>query len=77
MLEEIVNHSNTIADMVNGIATAAEEQSSTSDEINTRVTQINNLSQEILAGINESNQGIQVVSGMAQNLAGLVAKFRN
>ncbi|BDQ33824.1 methyl-accepting chemotaxis protein [Pseudodesulfovibrio portus] len=77
VLEEIVKHSNTIADMVNGIATAAEEQSSTSDEINTRVTQINNLSQEILAGINDSNRGIQVVSGMAQNLAGLVAKFRN
>ena len=77
VLEEIVKHSNTIADMVNGIATAAEQQSSTSDEINTRVTQINNLSQEILAGINESNQGIQVVSAMAQNLAGLVSKFRN
>jgi len=77
VLEEIVKHSNTIADMVNGIATAAEEQSSTSDEINTRVTQINNLSQKILSGINESNRGIQVVSGMAQNLAGLVAKFRN
>ncbi|MBG0790702.1 MAG: methyl-accepting chemotaxis protein [Desulfovibrionaceae bacterium] len=77
VLEEIVNHSNSIADMVNGIATAAEEQSSTSDEINTRVTQINNLSQEVLAGINESNRGIQVVSAMAQNLAELVAKFRN
>lgn len=77
VLEEVVTHSNSIADMVNGIATAAEQQSSTSDEINTRVTQINNLSQEVLAGIREANQGIQVVSSMAQNLAGLVAKFRD
>lgn len=77
VLEEIVAHSNTIADMVNGIATAAEEQSSTSDEINTRVTQINDLSQEVLSGIQESNRGIQEVSEMAQTLADLVSKFRN
>jgi len=77
VLEEIVEHSNTIADMVSGIATAAEQQSSTSDEINTRVTQINDLSQEVLSGIRESNAGIQEVSQMAQNLSELVAKFRN
>jgi methyl-accepting chemotaxis protein len=77
VLDEIVKHSDSIADMVNGIATAAEQQSSTSDEINTRVTQINNLSQEVLSGIRESNQGIQEVSELAEKLAGLVAKFRS
>jgi methyl-accepting chemotaxis protein len=77
VLDKIVKHSNSIADMVNGIATAAEQQSSTSDEINTRVTQINNLSQEVLSGIRKSNQGIQEVSELAENLAGLVAKFRS
>jgi len=76
VLDEIVKHSDSIAEMVNGIATAAEQQSSTSDEINTRVTQINNLSQEVLTGIRESNQGIQEVSELAEKLAGLVAKFR-
>ena len=70
VLDEIVKHSNSIADMVNGIATAAEQQSSTSDEINTRVTQINNLSQEVLSGIRESNRGIQEVSELAGKLAG-------
>jgi methyl-accepting chemotaxis protein len=77
VLDQIVEHSNSIADMVNGIATAAEQQSSTSDEINNRVTQINDLSQEVLSGIRESNRGIQEVSEMAEELAGLVAKFRN
>ncbi|OIQ49422.1 Methyl-accepting chemotaxis protein McpS [Pseudodesulfovibrio hydrargyri] len=77
VLDEIVKHSDSIADMVNGIATAAEQQSSTSDEINTRVTQINNLSQEVLAGIRKSNQGIQEVSELAGKLARLVAKFRD
>nr|WP_321259469.1 methyl-accepting chemotaxis protein [uncultured Pseudodesulfovibrio sp.] len=77
VLDEIVQHSNSIADRVNGIAAAAEQQSSTSDEINTRVTQINDLSQEVLSGIQESNRGILEVSEMAQNLSELVAKFRN
>ncbi|WFS63003.1 methyl-accepting chemotaxis protein [Pseudodesulfovibrio thermohalotolerans] len=76
VLDEIVRHSDSIAEMVNGIATAAEQQSSTSDEINTRVTQINKLSQDVLSGIRESNQGIQEVSELAEELAGLVAKFR-
>lgn len=77
VLDQIVDHSNSIADMVRGIATAAEQQSATSDEINSGVTHINNLSQEVLTGIRKSNEGIQDVSEMAQNLSELVSKFRN
>ncbi|WP_243545066.1 methyl-accepting chemotaxis protein [Pseudodesulfovibrio tunisiensis] len=77
VLDQIVTHSNSIADMVRGIATAAEQQSSTSDEINNSVTHINELSQEVLAGIRESSEGIEEVSRMARQLAELVAKFRN
>ncbi len=77
VLDQIVDHSDNIADMVRGIATAAEQQSATSDEINNSVTHINDLSQEVLHGIKESNQGIQDVAEMASNLTGLVAKFRN
>ncbi|QJB55536.1 methyl-accepting chemotaxis protein [Pseudodesulfovibrio sp. zrk46] len=77
VLDQIVDHSNSIADMVRGIATAAEQQSATSDEINSSVTHINELSQEVLSGIRESNQGIQEVSEMASHLSELVAKFRN
>ncbi|WP_419786811.1 methyl-accepting chemotaxis protein [Pseudodesulfovibrio sp.] len=77
VLDEIVGHSNSIADMVSGIATAAEQQSSTSDEINTSVTHINELSQEVLSGIRESNESIGEVSKLAQDLMTLVAKFRN
>jgi methyl-accepting chemotaxis protein len=77
VLDQIVEHSDSIADMVRGIATAAEQQSATSDEINNSVTHINNLSQEVLSGIHESNRGIQEVSEMAQHLSELVSKFRN
>ncbi|MGL1861012.1 MAG: methyl-accepting chemotaxis protein [Pseudodesulfovibrio sp.] len=77
VLDQIVEHSDTIADMVRGIATAAEEQSATSDEINTSVTHINDLSQEVLSGIRESNTGIKEISDMAAHLSTLVAKFRS
>lgn len=77
VLDQIVEHSDNIADMVRGIATAAEQQSATSDEINNSVTHINDLSQEVLHGIRESNQGIKEVAELASNLSGLVAKFRN
>ena len=77
VLDQIVGHSDSIADMVRGIATAAEQQSATSDEINNGVTHINELSQEVLSGIRESNQGIQEVAEMASNLSELVSKFRD
>ncbi len=77
VLGEVVKQSDVIADMVRGIATAAEQQSSTSDEISNNVTQINNLSQEISRGIQEANKDIQDISNTAQNLADLVEKFKN
>ncbi|KAB1442725.1 methyl-accepting chemotaxis protein [Pseudodesulfovibrio senegalensis] len=77
VLEKIVEEAGRIATMVSGIAAAAEEQSATSDEINSGVTQINDLSQEVLAGIRESNNGIQEVAEMSQKLATLVEKFKN
>lgn len=77
VLGEVVTQSDVIADMVRGIATAAEQQSSTSDEISNNVTQINNLSQEISKGIQKANKDIQDISDTAQNLADLVEKFKN
>jgi methyl-accepting chemotaxis protein len=76
VLGEIVSQSNSIADMVRNIATAAEQQSSTSEEINTNVTGINSLSQRISKSISEASASIHEVAGMAQNLSQLVEKFK-
>ena len=51
VLDQIVNESESIADMVRAIATAAEQQTATSDEINNSVTEINSLSQALSDGI--------------------------
>ena len=77
VLDRIVSESENIADMVRNIATAAEQQSSTSDEINTNVTQINDLSQEISSGIAQASDAIADVSSMAQTLSRLVARFKD
>ncbi len=77
MLGKIVEEAGHIASMVSGIAAAAEQQSATSEQINSGITQINDLSQKALAGIHESNDGIREVAEMSQKLATLVEKFRN
>jgi methyl-accepting chemotaxis protein len=77
VLDGIVAESENIAEMVQGIAAASEEQSATSDEINNSVNQINTLSQDISHRINEANEAIHQVSTLAERLRGLVEKFKN
>ncbi len=76
VLQQIVDQSDRIADMVRNIAAASEQQSSTSDEVNHSVSHINELSQEISRQIQEANQRIAGVRDMSQHLAALVARFR-
>jgi len=76
VLDQIVNESETIADMVRAIATAAEQQTATSDEINNSVTEINSLSQALSDGIQNANGNIQEVADMAQQLSKLVERFK-
>ncbi|ACS78670.1 methyl-accepting chemotaxis protein [Maridesulfovibrio salexigens] len=76
VLSQIVSESETIADMVRAIATAAEQQTATSDEINNSVTEINGLSQALSDGIQNANSNIQEVAEMAQKLSQLVERFK-
>ncbi|MBU1003824.1 MAG: PAS domain-containing protein [Proteobacteria bacterium] len=76
VLQQIVDQSDSIADMVRSIATASEQQSSTSEEININVTGINELSQSISTRINEANTSIQEVAAMSEKLSTLVEKFK-
>ncbi len=76
VLNQIVQQSDSMADMVRSIATAAEQQSATSDEINSSVSHMNEISQHITAGINEANSAIAEVAAMSQHLAKLVEQFK-
>ena len=77
VFHEIIDHADTIADMVRSIATASEEQSATSDEISSNVMDINSLSQDISRSIREANVSIQEVAGMAGELSRLVEHFKH
>ena len=77
VLKEIVEASDHIADMVRSIATAAEQQSATSEEINSNVSEINSLSGQMSQDIQSANDRIREVAGMSRDLAKLVEKFRS
>ena len=76
VLTQIVEASDHIADMVRSIATAAEEQSATSDEINSNVSEINSLSGQMSQDIQGASDRIREVAEMSRDLARLVEKFR-
>ena len=76
ILGQIVSHSDEITDRVRNIATAAEQQSATSEEINTSVMEINTLIQEGSRGIQEANSAIHEVAELSQQLMKLVEQFK-
>ncbi|MEF2230510.1 MAG: methyl-accepting chemotaxis protein [Pseudodesulfovibrio sp.] len=67
-LKEIVSFVDNAADQVRAIATAAEQQSATSEEINRATEEINRISVETSQVMNEAAQAIQEVSSMASRL---------
>ncbi len=67
-LQEIVDLTNTNAGLVTGIATAAEEQSSTSDEINHAIEDINRIASETAEGMNQSADAVGDLARLAQEL---------
>ena len=76
-LDAIVGQFEKIAEMVQGIAAASEQQSATSDEITRGVTHINSLAFDASKRIQEANHAIQEVSRLAMELTRLVEGFKN
>jgi len=71
-LEEIVSRVENATDQVRAIATAAEQQSATSDEINRATEEINSISMETSQIMREAAQAIQEVSAMAARLNAVI-----
>jgi len=76
VLEDIVTRSDSIADMVRSIATAADQQSSTSEEININVSTINELTGDIAERVASANRAIKNVTTMAGELNELIEQFK-
>ena len=76
-LKEILTLAEQAADQVRSIATAAEEQSATSEEINRGVEDINRIASETSEVMNQSAQAISELARQAQDLQNLVQELKN
>ncbi len=75
-LEEIVATAETTADQVNAIATASEEQSAASEEINRSILRCNDMSSLISNTMGEAARAVSDMAGQAQGLADLVNNMK-
>ena len=74
-LNEIIKSSEQVGDMIMLIATAATQQSSATDEINSNIEQIAKISQESASGASEAAKAVSDLSSLAMELQKMVSKF--
>jgi methyl-accepting chemotaxis protein len=75
-LEEILQAVEVTSDQVRSIATAAEEQSSTSEEINTSVSEVTRISQDTLTAMEDAREALEQLAYQAQNLENLIHRMK-
>ncbi len=76
-LQEILQLVGNNSSIIASIATAAEEQSATSDEISHSVGEVNRIAGETASGMVESSAAVEELSNMAQKLKGLLDKLQH
>ncbi len=75
-LGEIVHLAVDNSGVVSSIATAAEQQSATSEEINRAIDEINRITNETAGGMIQSSEAVQELSRMAQQLKNVMEDLR-
>jgi methyl-accepting chemotaxis protein len=75
-LQEILGLAQQAADQVRSIATAAEQQSATSEEINNGVEEINRIASATNDVMNHAAQSVSRMAGMAVELNTIIAEMR-
>ena len=76
-LNEIVTLVDDTSDQVRAIATASEQQSATSEEINRSITEINTISRETSQTMQEASKAIMELSRQAQELSALIQDMKS
>lgn len=76
VLEEIVDMAEEASDKVRTIATAAEEQSATSDEIARSIDRVNGISGEVSAAMREASQAVSQLTTQKTVLQKLVTTLK-
>jgi len=75
-LRAIIQMSEQVGGMITEIATAATEQSSTTEQVNMNIDQISKLVKESAIGAQQSATACQDLSGLALDLQTMVGKFK-
>lgn len=75
-LKEIIGMSEQVGEMITHIATAATEQASATEQVNSNMDQIALLVKESAVGSQQSAKACQDLSSLALDLQGMVGKFR-
>ncbi|MGA8270313.1 MAG: methyl-accepting chemotaxis protein [Candidatus Sulfotelmatobacter sp.] len=75
-LEEIIKMSEHVGDMISTIATAATEQSATTEQINSSVSQISSSTQASSAASEQTAKACTDLSSLAFDLQNLVSQFK-
>ena len=75
-LEEIIRMAEQVGEMILHIATAATQQSSTTEQVSASMEQIVNLVRESAVGAQQSAKACHDLSGLALDLQGLVSRFK-
>ena len=76
-LKSIVELVTRSSNMVEGIATASEEQSAASEQINTAIEEVNRIVAETTDGMVQSSQAVQELAGMSAELTELIAELQS
>ena len=77
VLQEILGLAQGTSDKVRLIATAAEQQSSATQEITMDVEEVNTIARELSSAMGEASTVVQTLSRQATHLAGLIEEIKN
>ena len=75
-LQEIVSMADSTADQVHAIATASEEQSSTTEEITKSIAQVNSIASETSSAMQEAAKAVADMAHQAQILSQLIDEMK-
>ena len=75
-LRQIVKNVETTADQVNAIATASEEQSAASEEINQSIVHVNAMSGQTAQAMAEANHAVTNLAQQAERLTQLITRMK-
>jgi methyl-accepting chemotaxis protein len=74
--KEIISHTTNVGDVINQVAAASEEQSSTAEEISKSIEAITTVSQESAGGIQQIAIASEDLNRLTVNLQNLITKFK-